>query len=1495
MLSPGMYVHSFCLQERPVVKTTYGRIVGNVLSTANSNSYYAFQEIPYASPPIGNLRFKEPIPPKEWVEVLHTTENTKICHQIHRDDPSDGLTETEDCLYLNVYTPKVNNISDPLQESGNTTDLLPVLVWIYGGVFENGDATFQAYGPKHFMDYDVVIMAMNYRVGPLGRGYSGHAPHPSVMARSPMTLSRSMTVHQDMRYRNFSIEMFNLSSHSMPMAAHDLVHLESVIGDLDSIRSTPTATCHWHTAPDARQCMRNKKVTQLVIFVNILLRTLGQSAPACFDDPAHRTSMTYAGSARVERSRLLPDGSGIEAPGSYEICPQGDITRGFDAGHCIQKQIGEYVDGKFGEIENKFLEVERKIATLSLGSGEQQQVVNTALKSPGSDIDKLTKANGWSLAEKATALTLALRGDATDILQTLSLEEQEDYHQLVRHLEMRYGQSHLEHVYHSQLKNRYQKSNESLQEFEADIARKLVDALARALEFEAAKQSCRGQAKVRRMEEGVEEGTCNEAEIRRVVEGMLEKRQIRCWNCVNGKERLLLLDTGATRTIIRPDIVGTAARITPTSWRLRTATGDPATIRGETNITIIIGNVSFEHRALVAEVEDELILGMDIMNTKGFELDFKNNVLKINGEEIVLHRKMEETIRVVLAEDTAVPERSETILDAHLDGNPCVGNIMVFEPRSHDGEVARGIAVGKALLLTEKTVPVRIMNLNHHPVNLRKGIVLGYCSAVSSVIRKTTAVNDDWQSENVLKDQENDPNLKPIVNWKKEDRKPTWEEVSRYSPIVKSYWAQWNSLVLNDGLLKRVLEKSDGDDVAGEDYVSTLRQRMDDIHERVRSNIQGASDRMKETYDINANDGRYQPGNHVWLYNPQRRRGLSPKLQSSWEGPYEVVTRINDVVYRIQKLPRGKPRVVHFNRLAPFAGSNDEQAEARVRHVSPPDSELSFEEFMSLHSNGQKARYGVTREEPRDLFQAPADFCLAHCAFGQLEELRRQRPEVGRVLQITAAEQEKERSVFYLVTKQLSHHKPTYQTVWDTLVELRDVLLSQSISSLAIPKIASGLDGLDWRVIRSMLEVLFRFGIEILVCCYNPRRSLNEKTEDCFFYQTSRCKNGSFCRYRHGPEDDTIRDEMSLRRGAVLRTLGQSAPACFDDPAHRTSMTYAGSARVERSRLLPDGSGIEAPGSYEICPQGDITRGFDAGHLVCNVCIYFNGLIIWLIHPALTGNKSIGPKYIAFVCFVGFLTTEDGVIPANIGLKDQNFALQWVQSNIQQFGGDPAKVTIFGVSSGAVSVSYHLLNKNYEDLFRGAILESGTAISSFSHQRWARYYAFETAYAMNVGFTSRNSTELLLFLQSVPAEILKNVRLTIPAEKEMGIGSHRKRIWIPVIEDDSLNGTFITGPMHENILNGNIVKVPIMLGFTSEEELTFIDYDVAEESRRFDNNLELLIHNKFEMSEENKTLAGNEFRKIYTNGTFEDTYGSIVKFQSDEAITTPIIRHAVLQ
>ncbi|XP_074039692.1 uncharacterized protein [Leptinotarsa decemlineata] len=183
------------------------------------------------------------------------------------------------------------------------------------------------------------------------------------------------------------------------------------------------------------------------------------------------------------------------------------------------------------------------------------------------------RANGWNAGEKAVALTLALRGEATNILQTLTAQEQEEYDQLVKHLELRYGQAHLEHVYHSQLKNRCQKSGESLQEFEADIARlvrlaypatpenvmerlavqafldglrdqetrqaltlahpkHLVDALASALEFEAAKQSCKSQSKVRAIEEDGQVPADIEATIRKVMKEVLpERKNIRCWNC----------------------------------------------------------------------------------------------------------------------------------------------------------------------------------------------------------------------------------------------------------------------------------------------------------------------------------------------------------------------------------------------------------------------------------------------------------------------------------------------------------------------------------------------------------------------------------------------------------------------------------------------------------------------------------------------------------------------------------------------------------------------------------------------------------------------------------------------------------------------------------------------------------------------------------------------------------------------------------------------------
>ena len=100
-----------------------------------------------------------------------------------------------------------------------------------------------------------------------------------------------------------------------------------------------------------------------------------------------------------------------------------------------------------------------------------------------------------------------------------------------------------------------------------------------------------------------------------------------------------------------------------------------------------------------------------------------------------------------------------------------------------------------------------------------------------------------------------------------------------------------------------------------QDYVSELRERMQDIYALVRENGLQSSKNMKTRYDRRANISGFEEGTLVWLHQQTRRKGKSPKLQTRWEGPYKVVTRINDVTYRIQRQPRGALKVVHIDHV----------------------------------------------------------------------------------------------------------------------------------------------------------------------------------------------------------------------------------------------------------------------------------------------------------------------------------------------------------------------------------------------------------------------------------------------------------------------------------------------------------------------------------------------------------------------------------------------------
>ncbi|EDW55249.1 esterase B1 [Drosophila sechellia] len=139
-----------------ILDTKYGQVRGLQRKTVyDKEPYFAFEGIPFAKPPVGDLRFKAPQPPEPWQGVLNCTTN--------RSKPMQrnmllGIVEgSEDCLHLNVYV-KTLKSEKPL----------PVIVWIYGGGFQKGEASRDIYSPDYFMKKPVVFVAINYRLAALG-------------------------------------------------------------------------------------------------------------------------------------------------------------------------------------------------------------------------------------------------------------------------------------------------------------------------------------------------------------------------------------------------------------------------------------------------------------------------------------------------------------------------------------------------------------------------------------------------------------------------------------------------------------------------------------------------------------------------------------------------------------------------------------------------------------------------------------------------------------------------------------------------------------------------------------------------------------------------------------------------------------------------------------------------------------------------------------------------------------------------------------------------------------------------------------------------------------------------------------------------------------------------------------------------------------------------------------------------------------------------------
>ena len=144
-------------QQAVTVQTDRGAVVG-LAGRVNT-----FLGIPYAAPPVGEMRWKAPQPAALWNSPRDASKVANICPQtvvalfaLPGETPGD-VVGNEDCLYLNVYTPK----------AATASSRLPVMVWIHGGAFTAGSSN--SYDASVLAEkYGEVVVTLNYRLGPLG-------------------------------------------------------------------------------------------------------------------------------------------------------------------------------------------------------------------------------------------------------------------------------------------------------------------------------------------------------------------------------------------------------------------------------------------------------------------------------------------------------------------------------------------------------------------------------------------------------------------------------------------------------------------------------------------------------------------------------------------------------------------------------------------------------------------------------------------------------------------------------------------------------------------------------------------------------------------------------------------------------------------------------------------------------------------------------------------------------------------------------------------------------------------------------------------------------------------------------------------------------------------------------------------------------------------------------------------------------------------------------
>src|SRR5215475_9858277 len=162
----------FALSGSALTANDTVRVEGGLISGSVVDGVRSYKGIPFAAPPVGELRWKAPRPVGAWEGVRECDAFGPDCPQAPYSESSIYYSpprkQSEDCLYLNVWT------------AAKAGEKRPVMVWIHGGALTRGSGATGAYDGTALAKKGVVLVTVNYRLGPLG-----YLAHPELTAESP--------------------------------------------------------------------------------------------------------------------------------------------------------------------------------------------------------------------------------------------------------------------------------------------------------------------------------------------------------------------------------------------------------------------------------------------------------------------------------------------------------------------------------------------------------------------------------------------------------------------------------------------------------------------------------------------------------------------------------------------------------------------------------------------------------------------------------------------------------------------------------------------------------------------------------------------------------------------------------------------------------------------------------------------------------------------------------------------------------------------------------------------------------------------------------------------------------------------------------------------------------------------------------------------------------------------------------------------------------------